>query len=687
MTDRLPPEWDYANHLERAVHCAQDLGKGDWRAIVERSSFYPPVVPCAAGLLYTLFPSDRAAAQTVMLLFLGVGMALTYLLGRDESGSTAGVAAAWIFGSAPFVVYVALRFQLDLPLAVTVALGLLALSRTERFTRTGASLLAGAVFAVGMLVKPPFAAYLLGPIVLVLALERSRRAVRNAVLALLVTATLSLPWYGPRLFGLPMQIANRAVKNAALEDKPPTFTSAALAYYPTWIVPELGAVAVLLLVAGLLVAAVRRRAFVLVAFVVPFALFMLVRNKDVRYTLPLLPAAAVLGGMALGELPARARTVGLGVLALVGAVQVSAVAWGVPPAVMLPVLDVPLTFESAPRRQDWRQRDVLRAIAADSGGRQVTVSVVPNFGLFSVSNFRYYALRDGLPFDFVRAWNDDPIGIDYVVLKTGAIGPAWTAAKVERTTAQFTRDPALARVYPVIGEFQLPDGSTATLRGRRVPEGVTATPEWLARALETAMARQLGAVARDVDKLAIRIEHDAEIVRGRVKRVELSAEAATVGELRRPDAATLRVRRLRFVADDVLINPFSLETDQKAVLLDVGRLRLEHADVSGDDLQTFLSGLKAFRRSRVRLTNDALYFTARQPGADVSALVRVVPGADRPFALEVQRAAVGWIPLPSALVNWVVRHYDPTPRMKRRLPFPVEIARVTVSEQAVRIGE
>ena len=40
--DRRPPEWDHANHLERALQCARDLRAGDVRAILERSSFYPP---------------------------------------------------------------------------------------------------------------------------------------------------------------------------------------------------------------------------------------------------------------------------------------------------------------------------------------------------------------------------------------------------------------------------------------------------------------------------------------------------------------------------------------------------------------------------------------------------------------------------------------------------------------------
>ena len=38
--DRRPPEWDHANHLERVVHCAEDLARRDVRAIIERSSSF-----------------------------------------------------------------------------------------------------------------------------------------------------------------------------------------------------------------------------------------------------------------------------------------------------------------------------------------------------------------------------------------------------------------------------------------------------------------------------------------------------------------------------------------------------------------------------------------------------------------------------------------------------------------------
>jgi len=102
--DRTPPEWDHANHLERAVHCAADLSRGDWRAVLARSSFYPPIVPCAAALVYRLWPSDVMAAQVVVWLFLLVGAGATYLIGRGVAGEAPGAMAAVLFVTAPFTI-------------------------------------------------------------------------------------------------------------------------------------------------------------------------------------------------------------------------------------------------------------------------------------------------------------------------------------------------------------------------------------------------------------------------------------------------------------------------------------------------------------------------------------------------------------------------------------------------------
>src|SRR6185436_4322255 len=155
---------------------------------------------------------------------LGIGMAGTFLLGRRVGGDTAGAVAAILYGTAPFVVFLALRFQLDLPLAAMVALSLWALLNTEAFTRRGFALLAGVLCGLGMLTKPSFAVYVLPAVLVPLRQVRRPGTIVNLALASVAAFVVALPWYGPRAFGMVAQVGARSGKQAAESGHPDPFS-------------------------------------------------------------------------------------------------------------------------------------------------------------------------------------------------------------------------------------------------------------------------------------------------------------------------------------------------------------------------------------------------------------------------------------------------------------------------------
>ena len=272
-----------------------------------------------------------------------------------------------------------------------------------------------------------------------------------------------------------------------------------------------------------------------------------------------------------------------------------------------------------------------------------------------------------------------------MILKTGAVGPSWTAEKSRRAADRLTADTNLARVFPSIAEFSLPDGSTATVRARRIPPVTDAPAAVVAAGVEAGLRRRLGEVARDVEGLEVRLVHDDGILSGRISRAEIRATAATLGDFARPGSAQLRTRDLRMVLEDLVVNPWSAAAGRFDPL-DLGHLRLESATVTVADLQALLAGLKHFNRSTVTAEGDALRVTIRQAGPDVSARVRLAAAVDRPFAISAEGVRVGPVPVPDVLVGWVIRSFDPAPRIASRLPFPVTIGRVTVRDQALRIS-
>jgi len=306
---------------------------------------------------------------------------------------------------------------------------------------------------------------------------------------------------------------------------------------------------------------------------------------------------------------------------------------------------------------------------------------------FSVSNFRYYALRDGLPLRWARAWDEEPIGVDYMIIKDGDLGPEWTAGKPRRIAERLARDRNLARVLPVIGEFPLPEGSTATVRARRVGTGPAVALSTFGRRLEQAIRRRLSPVARDIDGLEIRSVTTEERARdGRVDRVELEARAATVGDFSRPRPALLRVHDLRLVVEDALVNPFSLDEESRLDPLDAGRIRFERATILSADLTALLRDLKGFSKASVELGRGFASFAFTQFGPDVRARVRILPGRDGPIVVVADHVSVGGVAIPALLVTWVVRNYDPSPVMAARSPAPIGVGRIDISPDAIRIS-
>ena len=683
--DRRPPEWDYANHLEESVRCARGLRALNWDAVLGHSAFYPPLVPCAAGLVYLMIPSDIAAAAVILVASLGLGMLATHLLARPFVGDAGAALAALLYGTAPFVVFSMLHFQLDLPLTAMVALMLAVAYRGDGLRHPGWALLAGVVLGLGLLVKPPFLLYVLPALVWLLRGMRDRRGVLNGLLLLLTGAAIALPWYGPRVFGLPTQVAWRSVSAGESVHLDPQ-TWAALLRYITWFPTQFGVAAACVFLLGLAVVLVQRRWWLLVSLGVPFLVFELLRNKNLRYTLPLLPVAAVVAALGWRAQPRRGRMVTATLLALVAVLQVSVTAFDRPRGAAVPGLGLALGVATPPVTGDWRLREILGLIARDSGGRPVTVSVVANHPFFSKSNFSYYAVREHLPFEFVRAWDDTPLGIDYMVLKTGDVGPEWTERKIRHVMTRMESEDSLARVFPVIGRFTLADGSEALVRARRlspVPDTSTAA---VVGTIEQAFWKWIDNYAREVVGGRVSLSYGDEAREGRFARVELSAAGVTFAEFQRKRAARLRVEDVQMVFEDVVVNPFSAVRAGQLELLAVGGLRLERAVIRAADLARFLQELPKVH-TQIQLDHGALDVVVSQFGPDVTGRVRVLPASGTlPFAFAAENVRVGPIALPASLVSWVTRQFDPTGRIARRLAMPVTVGRITVEPAGITIS-
>jgi hypothetical protein len=695
--DRHPPEWDYAIHLGHALDCHRALASSDadrFASAMGTSPFYPPLISCAAGILYFAFPVSPATAQAVMLAFLGVGMLAVYGIGRDVADPATGLLAAFFLGTAPFVVHSLLNFQLDLPLMAMVALALFGLLRSEVFSRPGWTLGLGLIWGFGLLTKPTFPVYALAPVLWTIGLAaRSRARGRRLVWlvpAAVIAAAVAFPWYSLRLFSLPFQLLNRSFTFAEREGQSPTLSSTALLYYPTVFPTQFGFLAVLAFLGGLLVLwRVREhRAVLWVAAITPFVVLTLIRNKNFRYSLPALAAAAVVAALGVRALPAMPRRIVVGACVVLGALQVTLTAFLLPALPSVPGLPIPVVIPYPPSRADWQHARILEDIARASDGRPARVSVVPNHESFSVSNFRYEAQRRGLPFTMLRAWGATPVGVDFAIVKSGNIGPDFSIAKARRVMQTLEAPGStLARLFPVVGEYTLPDGSRAELRARRIraPSGVS--PETLAARITETKARFLPSLIRDAENFRIDLRYRPEaLLRGEAETLTITADAASVGELSRKDRLPLRVRSVHVALQNLVFDP--VEVLERGVLepLDVGTVSVERLVVLQADLQQVIDDQRRFGQMSVELGDGAARARVSGLGPRSEARVRVLPSSERvPITVAVDQLRIGWLPVPDPLVRRIVGHLDPSAQIAR-LPVRVLIGPLAIRPGRIEIG-
>ena len=370
-----------------------------------------------------------------------------------------------------------------------------------------------------------------------------------------------------------------------------------------------------------------------------------------------------------------------------GGLQVAATTFGAGPLAGRAPFGIELAHADPPAPAAWPQRALLARIAADSGGRPVTVGVIPNCAEFSVSNFRYYAARDGLPLRFGRAWSDYPLNVDYVVLKTGDQGPAFASEKARRVTEQFAADPLLTAAFPAIDRYPLPDGSLATLRVRRPAPVTQIGPAALAGRIQAGAAALLAEFVADGRELRVGLDWDAAgLARGWIRRVTVSAASARVGELRRPGAPTLRLEDVRVVLEGLTVNPARVAATGRLEPLALERFRIERLTLSQGDLQAFLAAGRRTRRVRVRFLPGQAEVRMGAPGSAVDARVSLGPGRDgRPVVLDVHAVRIGGVPVPDLLTGWIERAWDPTLRWAA-LPVAVDVAPVRIGPGRLEVA-
>lgn len=518
--DTRQPYSDMAGHAITTLR----LASWPWRQLVMDGGIvrellhvnpYPPFFYVTA-LPFVWFVSPSADAMLVVNIFyVGLLIFATYGIGRLAVGSAvgssvggrAGLLAAFLVSMYPLIYGLSRQYLADVALTAVTAFAVFCLFWSASFQRRWPSLILGVTIGVGVLTKWTFIVFLLGPLAIAVYLtlrQATRARLVNMLLAGAISLVIGLPWFLTNLEPLQAFLEFNRVLAAPQEGEAPIWTVASWIYYLRELTNQQMLLPFFLLFVGGVVLTLRRcrvngYLWMLVAWIaVGYVASTLFINKDTRYTMPYLPAFALLTAIGLVQIRhAVIRRVGLALIVGYALVQFAGLTVGLSSHVAgmparvgwtLGALPVALYAEGVhiadpPRAQEWQIESILATVMADATDHDtasdtanvidlpLNVLVVPTMAAFDAQTFTYAKSRDRLPMEIslvtgILTVDSERVVAqsDYIVTKTGNLGWDFVLQDAETVTAQLL-DPTspLSRQFELIAEFPLPDGSNALL--------------------------------------------------------------------------------------------------------------------------------------------------------------------------------------------------------------------------------
>ncbi len=312
LKDRTPPPWDPADHISAAYDYYRPLAHldltGFYHELFIETHYYAPFVHLITSAVFLVAGASRLTGIVVNLLSLAAMLAAIYRIDRmlyEETDQrrhliSPGVLAALMASCYHFMAWLIHDAFLDYPLAALVTVSFALLIRAGDFRDRRAAVWFGVVAGLGMLTKQTFAFFLLLPSLYAafnVLRSRDRKAIINLALAVIVALAVAAVWYGPHLDDV-IEIYRINKEGAISENEAPVLSFMSNVFYSHSLLSAQmqGPLAALFLF-GLgwsLIRFRKQNVMIYLWLISGIGSFSLIANKDVRYTVPVLPAAALI---------------------------------------------------------------------------------------------------------------------------------------------------------------------------------------------------------------------------------------------------------------------------------------------------------------------------------------------------------------------------------------------------------
>ena len=636
VLDNRPPAWDQGGHLRYTFHYWQALTSGSenwWIDLLNVEPFYPPFFHLSLIPFSILFGFTLDTAIIANSFYLTVSILSTYGIGKHLYNRRVGLIASFLISCYPYIVNMSREYLISTMLTTAVALTYYLFLKSKNFEDRTFSILFSLVYACGLMIKWTFLVYTL-PVVLAGlfsgTLSTQKRIAQCAYYMGLVFSLLVLPFFifiSGKISGLfllvefvligllvkkysadllsPQKLLNLVALtciavlvcfpwyahnliNVSIGMSKFGFPTEVLKGHMDWDLPiwgfyiemaerQMGMPLLILFIFSLIFFLINKNGtnrIVLTWAILPIILFTFINNKGARYTMPALPAMALISSLALTQiqsLPWRKVFFAFtGILGLATALNAGFNTGSIP----LPFLGGQLFgSKNPPITQTWPIDRILDDIiieADPSPGEFLTVRTLTNHMFFQRGGFRDTAEIRGLPIVMKSVKRNVGEMTDFFITKTGDFGEH-AFRDINPKLTRLLENPALLKTFTTFKTYPLPDGSKGLVLKKNIQpatylHGVD-NLEAIGKRFLTAFSQYPIYGIKDAANLEISIipsENPSDIFLGRYKQIKIKADSVVSNKIRLYD--------FELIFEDIQINIYDLLLNNKLILFDLERI-------------------------------------------------------------------------------------------------------------------
>ncbi len=669
LLDIRPPSYDQGLHLFRTFNYWEAISSRSedwWQDVLNVEPFYPPfyhlsLIPLSLIFGFTLDTGVIGNSFYMVILALS-----TYGIGKILYTRIVGLIAAFLVSCYPLIVSMSREYIISVMLTAMTTLAYYLYLKSENLENKKYSLWFSFVFAVGLMIKWTFFIYALPAVlaglwgkkialknriiqftyyigmiaallivpffILIIDAQRwipltleflliwalvknfpkaslSIQKTKNLILLSCISVLICFPWYAHNLINILIGMSKFAFPSSVLKGGM-AWDLPIWGYYLEIISRQMGYPLMAIFVFTFFLYLFKKDRFNWVLFgwaVLPIIAFTFVNNKGARYTMPSLPAMALITAVVLTQV----KNISLRkfLYSITGITTLVTILYNgfLPKPTFLPYLgkgNLPVT-------QSWPINTMLDDIieeAKPEKGEHLVVRTLANYGFFQRGAFRDFAAFRGLPIAMKGVKRNVGEMTDFFITRSGDFSRQ--SLNAINAINLLIKDPALTKTFKLFRSYPLPDGNKGLLYkfdmepANSLP-GVTDL-ELIGKRLEVAFARYPIYGVKNGVNMTVSItptNNPQDIYYGRYKSIQIKADSVVSNKV--------LIENFELLFENVQINIYDLLLNKKFILFNLEKLT-PRGTIHFDDLEKSAElGMKGKGTIKVNGSKDSITIHAK----------------------------------------------------------------------------